>query len=193
MPSHDSKLVVLRPRRSQGDVVPSGPLTVDATLVLHLDGLFATARLLTGEVAAAEDLVQETALAAFRSWGELRNPSAVKTWLLRILHNTHVSARRHSSRRPPFVDLNIEELLTHPLLQAEPDLPDNSLSGEVALALESLPLEYREAVWLIDVEEQTIAEAAQVLDVPVGTAASRVHRARRLLRERLSEQIERRK
>jgi hypothetical protein len=80
-------------------------------------------------------------LTAFRSWGELRNPSAVKSWLLRILHNNFVSAsRRRSSRRPAFVDLNIEELLTHPLLQ------------------------YREALWLIDVEELTIAEAAEVVD-----------------------------
>ena len=186
MPPADPKLVLLRPRDASAEPAPHGPLTVDDALAQHLDSLFATARLLTGETAAAEDLVQETAIAAFRFWGDLREPAAVKGWMLRILHNAFVSSRRHAGRRPPFVDLDIDELLTHPLLRTEPPLPGGRLSDDMAEALEALPVEFREAVWLIDVEELTVAEAAQVLDVPVGTAASRVHRGRRQLRERLA-------
>lgn len=186
MSASDPKIVPLRPRGAHAPEAPNGAFMLDDALARHLDSLFATARLLTGENAAAEDLVQETALAAFRFWGDLREPGAVKGWLLRILHNTFVSSHRHRGRRPPFVDLDIDEILSHPLLRTEPPVAGGPLSDDVAAALEALPVEFREAVWLIDVEELTVAEAARVLDIPVGTAASRVHRARRQLRERLS-------
>lgn len=97
--------------------------------------------------------MQEAAIAAFRRWGELRAHVAVKSWLLRILRWTYLNAARHASRRPPFVDTDIDELIGYPIL--------------------------------VDVEELTIAETAEVLELPVGTVASRVHRARRLLLEAL--------
>src|SRR5207244_1666310 len=105
---------------------------------------------------------------------------------LRILHNAFVSSRRHARRQPPFVDIAIDELLCHPLLQATPPAPTEVLSDELAAALDALPVEFRVTVWLIDVEELGVAEAAEVLGVPVGTAASRVYRARQLLRARLA-------
>lgn len=186
MSSGGPKLVVLRP----GPWLPERPapaLMFDQALADHLDSLYAVARLLTREHGLAEDLVQETALAAFRAWGELRKPAAVKSWFLRILRNTFLNTQRHADRRPPFADIDVDDLLTHPVLQVEPAGLEPVISDELAQALESLPVEFRETLWLIDVEELTVAETAEVLDVPVGTAASRAHRARRMLRERLSE------
>jgi RNA polymerase sigma-70 factor (ECF subfamily) len=163
-------------------------ITFDEALGAHLDSLYGAARVLTGDAAQAEDLVQETALAAYRGWASLRAPGAVKRWLLTILRRTFLNAVRHRDRRPPFLDVDITALLEHPVLGTETrvQLRDDLLSDDVATALDALPLEFREAVWLVDVEELTMPEVAEVLDVPVGTVASRVHRARRLLRERLS-------
>ena len=186
----------MHPRRRAGaDSTPAGEapakvelLTIDEAIGRNLDALYATARMLTGTPAAAEDLVQETALAAFRAWGSLRQPGAVKTWLFRILYRAHLNHRRREKRRPALADLDIDELLDHPILGWEPELPlpEADLSEEIAEALAALPDGFRETVWLIDVEELTIAEAAEVMDVPPGTVASRVYRARRMLRETLS-------
>lgn len=85
------------------------------------------------------------------------------------------------------MDLDVEELVTHPLvgIEFEPGSMGALFSDELTSALEGLSPGFREAVWLVDVEELKLAEAAEVLELPVGTVASRVHRARRLLRERL--------
>lgn len=187
MSSSGPKLYVIRPDQAPSPERPLAALTIDEALAEHLDALYASARVLTGDHGAAEDLVQETAIAAFRAWGELRTPAGVKGWFLRILRNTFLNAQRHAGRRPPFADIDIEDLLTHPVLQVEPAGLEGAMSDELVRALESLPIEFREVLWLLDVEGLTVAEAGDMLDVPVGTAASRAHRARRLLRERLSE------
>lgn len=195
MSARGPKVVPLHPRRRAGGDSTAGEdpakaelLTIDEAIGRNLDSLYAIARMLTGTRAAAEDLVQETALAAFRAWGSLRQPGAVKTWLFRILYRAHLNHRRREKRRPALVDLDIDELLDHPILGREPELPglEAELSEDVAEALAALPDGFRETVWMIDVEELTIAETAEVLDVPPGTIASRVYRARRMLRETLA-------
>ncbi|MBI4589088.1 MAG: sigma-70 family RNA polymerase sigma factor [Candidatus Rokubacteria bacterium] len=182
------KLVLLRERKPNPTDGADRALGLEEALGLHLESLYRTARVLTGSDPAAEDLVQEAALRACRGWDGLRSIPAVKTWLLRILHRTFLNLRRHDSRRPPIVDLDIDELLSHPLLSQgdwrEP--ADGALGEDVAAALAALPAGFREAVWLVDVEELKLAEAAEVLELPLGTVASRVHRARRLLRESLA-------
>ncbi len=163
-------------------------MTIDDALGEHVDRLYATARVLAGNAAHAEDLVQETAIAAFQAWGQLRSHEAVRPWLLRILMRTLLNSRRYDSRRPPIVDIDIDDLIGSPLLSVEPErsLGFSDLSDDVAAAFDELPVGFREVVWLIDAEELTLGETAEALDLPVGTVASRVHRARRLLRERLS-------
>jgi RNA polymerase sigma factor (sigma-70 family) len=192
MSTHRPKIVVLRPAPGQspsdaGSHGDAGVPTLDEVIGRHLDALYANARLLTGNAAAADDLVQETALQAHRSWGGLRRPAAVNAWLFRILYRAHLGDRRRARRQPPLVDLDIDELLEHPILGHEPELPHpgGNLSEEVALGLASLPPGFREALWLVDVEELTIAQTAEVMDVPPGTVASRLYRARRMLREAL--------
>jgi RNA polymerase sigma-70 factor (ECF subfamily) len=191
VPGHDPKIIRLRAGAPlPADSSPDTGLTLDEALGRHLGCLYGAARLLTGDPAAAEDLVQEAAIAAFRGWGELRAHAAVKSWLLRILHRTFLNTLRHAGRRPPFVDIDIDELIGHPILGGEPVAPvpasELVLSEEVERALAALPHGFREVVWLVDVEELTIAETADVLELPAGTVASRVHRARRLLREALT-------
>lgn len=184
------KLVLLREGTESRDRAAEPPhaLGLREALGLHLDALYRTARVLAASDAAAEDLVQETALRASRAWDGLRHPRAVKSWLLRILHRAFLNTRRDATRRPQLVDLDLDALLSDPLLESPaPALDEGSLSDEVALALDALPSGFREAVWLVDVEELKMAEAAEVLDLPLGTVASRVHRARRLLREMLAD------
>lgn len=169
----------------------SAPETIDEAIELHLDAMYGTARLLTGgDHAAAEDLVQESALSAVRAWGALRAPEAARAWLLRILYRSFLSTRRRRQRRPAIVDVDLEELLEHSGADdfGADDLPAVALSEEMTAALESLPVGYREVVWLVDVEALTLAETAEVLGIPVGTAASRVHRARARLRAHLRKQ-----
>ncbi len=163
------------------------PRTVDDALGTHLDTLYATARFLCREVTAAEDLVQDTALAAFRAWGELRDPAAARGWLLKILRRLFLNARRYDSHRPPIHDIELDVLLDQPILaETEARIPDPLERDEVSAALSALPPGFGEVAWLCDALELTIAEAADVLDVPAGTVASRLHRARRMLRERLA-------
>jgi RNA polymerase sigma-70 factor (ECF subfamily) len=182
MAARSRKIVILAERRRNASEPPSGPLEGISS---HLDSLYRTARLLTESEAAAEDLVQETAIRAWRGWTSLRSFASLKPWLLQILHRIFLNTVRAEERRPPFLDVEIDELLSHPLLSVENEesSQDNSLSEDIGAALESLSATFREALWLVEVEELKLSEVAEITGVPVGTVASRVHRARRLLRE----------
>jgi RNA polymerase sigma-70 factor, ECF subfamily len=184
MAARSPKIVILAERRRDVSETRLHPLE---GLSLHLDSLYRTARLLTRDEAAAEDLVQETAIRAWRRWTSLRSFTSLKPWLLQILHRTFLNTVRAEERRPPFLDIQIDELLSHPVLSIENDgtAPGAPFSEDIFAALESLPSTFREALWLVDVEELKLSEVAEVTAVPVGTVASRVHRARRLLRELL--------
>ncbi len=184
MAARSPKIVILAEHRRNASEPPSGPLE---GVSLHLDSLYRTARLLTRNEDAAEDLVQETAIRAWRGWTSLRSFTSLKPWLLQILHRTFLNTVRAEERRPPFLDIQIDELLSHPVLSIENDetAPGAPFSDDIFVALESLPSTFREALWLVDVEELKLSEVAEVMGVPVGTVASRVHRARRLLRELL--------
>ncbi|MBI3184163.1 MAG: RNA polymerase sigma factor [Myxococcales bacterium] len=182
------KLVLLRsPGRPGAGPGGGGLMGLEEALGAHLDALFRTARLLTGDEAAAEDLVQEAGLRACRGWDGLRSIPSVKAWLMQILHRTFLNSRRSEGRGPKLVDLDLDDLLSQPVV--EPDLEKGldaaAIAEEVARALDELPAGFREALWLVDVEELTLAEAAEVLELPLGTVASRAHRARRLLRDQL--------
>jgi RNA polymerase sigma-70 factor (ECF subfamily) len=181
----DAKIIPIRAARRSP--TSDAPRTVDEALGMHLDALYATARFLCRELAAADDLVQDTALAAFRAWGELRDPAAARSWLLKILHRRFLNVRRSDAHRPPTHDIELDALIED-AISAEGDvgMPDPLARHHILDALCALPVAFGEVAWLVDAIEMTIAEAADVLAVPVGTAASRLHRARRLLRERLA-------
>ncbi len=151
--------------------------------------LYAVAVRLTRNPAAAEDLVQDTYLKAFRFAGRFQPGTNLKAWLFSILYNTFRNDQRGARRNPVDVDSAVVERAGHSFAGTE--APDTSLlrrSMDPALrdALAVLPDIFRQAVWLRDVEELSYAEIADVLAVPVGTVMSRISRGRRQLFEHLS-------
>lgn len=192
-PRQNEKTVVAFPRRNDpaAETDDSGPRTFEEALAAELDSLYSAAVRLARDPASAEDLVQEVALKAYRSFHDLRSHDRFRPWLFTILHNTAKNWNRDASRRTPYVDVELDALLEDPLL-AEPlsQSPEEilireSLSEDLEAGLNSLPDPFLQVLWLVDAEEFTISEAAGILSIPAGTAASRLHRARRALRDHL--------
>lgn len=171
----------------------SAPRAFEEVLTEHLDGLFRTAlRLCQGHDAEAEDLLQDTALRAFNSYGQLREPSAARSWLFTILSRTHLNRVRSRRRRAEVVSADLDEPAFEAALADWTPVPspaDNvetwQLGEQLAQALNELPPELRAIVVLVDVEGFTQREVAGMLGIPEGTVASRLFRARRHLRTAL--------
>lgn len=151
----------------------------------EIEVLLRVARSLTRHAAEAEDLVQDTLVRAFRSIGTFdgRYPRA---WLLTILRNTHINRNRRT--RPELLrdpDVAFDRLAT----LASEDQADASINDELDIeivrALGQLDDRFRRVIELVDIDGLSYAEAAEVLDVPVGTVMSRLHRARTRIRDRL--------
>jgi len=128
----------------------------------------------------AEDLVQETYLRAYRSFDRYTPGTNIRAWLYTILHRVRTDAVRRLARRPEAVEL-LEDTLAAP--PAQDDL--GSEREDVAPALARLPESFRVAVLLRDIDEFSYEEIAQILEVPIGTVMSRIHRGRALLRQAL--------
>lgn len=191
-PDRNPKKIVSFPARGEPapDAGRSGPLTFEEALAAELDSLHATALHLMRDEALAEDLVQETALRAFRSFRDLRSHDRFRAWLFTILHNAAKNLVRDAARQVPIVDIDLDTLLEDPLLAESEPTPEQVLLREclpqlIEDALNALPGPMLQVFWLVDAEEFTIAETAGILGVPAGTVASRLHRARRAVRESL--------
>jgi RNA polymerase sigma-70 factor (ECF subfamily) len=159
------------------------------------DQVYRVARRLVGSREEAEDLVQETYARAFRSWRSFTPGTNMRAWLLRILTNLNVDRGRRIQRTPQ----------TQPLEEGDYYLANKvaSAAGEEALeqeqvvermsqdsivnALAEIQPQFREVVVLVDIGDFTYADAAQILDVPIGTVMSRLHRGRRALKQKLAE------
>ena len=159
----------------------------------HLDALFRTAlRLCRGHDADAEDLLQDSALRAFTSFDQLRDPAAARAWLFTILTRTHLNRVRSAGRRAEAASADLDDGAFElalaewtPMRSPADEVERRQLGEQLSHALDQLPVELRGAVWLVDVEGFTQREAAAICDVPEGTIASRVFRARRQLRTAL--------
>jgi RNA polymerase sigma-70 factor (ECF subfamily) len=152
----------------------------EAEALPHLRSLYGTAFRMTRNAHDAEDLVQETFLRAYRAFDGFTPGSNIRAWLYTILHRVRTDAFRRSRRSPRTVELADEGPAVPP--------PQDALAqgGEdLARALESLPDVFRDAVVLRDVEDFSYQEIARILDVPMGTVMSRIHRGRALLRQAL--------
>ena len=160
-----------------------------------LDALYRTGLRMTRSEAEAEDLVQETYIKAFRHRDQFTPGTNLKAWLFRILTNTFINQYRRKAARPETTELDdVDESILYRHMRdvspgsASPDpeaeLIDNTLSSEVTEALESLPEKFRTTV-LLDVEGFSYKEIAQMLDIPIGTVMSRLHRGRKFLQKRL--------
>jgi RNA polymerase sigma-70 factor (ECF subfamily) len=158
----------------------------------HLPAVLRLAHILTGNDADAEDLAQETLMKAFRSIDTLRDEAGTKSWLMRILRNTRVDRFRSEASRPTAV--NLEDLAAEtaaPEFVADSDgnhadvqgILDSFSDAQVIECLGQLPEEIRWTLLLVDVEQLGQVEAAEILQVPVGTVKSRVHRGRAMLRQ----------
>lgn len=152
----------------------------------HMDAAYNLARWLAGNGHDAEDIAQEAMLRAFRFFETFRGGDA-RAWLLRIVRNTHVSHRRSAAVRQQPAPFD-EDAHSLPLEESPGPSGDDPLaivgrSQEVMLldrALESLPVEFREALVLREIEDLSYADIALVLGIPVGTVMSRISRARKL-------------
>jgi RNA polymerase sigma-70 factor (ECF subfamily) len=161
-----------------------------------MDGLFAAAMRMTRNRADAEDLVQETYLKAYRAYDRFEEGTNLKAWLYRILTNTFINTYRQKQRRPDESDLaDVEDLYLYKRLgglegarigrSAEDELLDTFTEAEVKDALEALPEQFRIAVLLADVEGFAYKEIADILEIPIGTVMSRLHRGRKGLQKLL--------
>jgi RNA polymerase sigma-70 factor (ECF subfamily) len=164
----------------------------------YMQPLYTAALRMTRNAADAEDLVQETYLRAYRAFGSFQEGTNLRAWLYRILTNTFINSYRSKKRRPEVTDVeDIEDLYLYKRLgaststdqgrSAEEELFEHITDTEVKEAIEALPEQFRMAVLLADVEGFSYKEIADMLDVPIGTVMSRIHRGRRALQKALLE------
>lgn len=183
-----SAAMALLPFRTRTTTAAAADSLADEALT-HTDALYRSAVRLTRNPAEAEDLVQDTFLKAFRSADRFEPGTNLRAWLFTILMNTLRNRRRDRARDVVEVDSDIVEgAQARPEASATPEqqLLRETLDADLQAALDALPDQFREAVWLRDVDEFTYAEIAQMLGVPAGTVMSRISRGRRLLYERLT-------
>jgi len=162
-----------------------------------MDQLYAAAMRMTRNPADAGDLVQETYAKAFGAFAGFEQGTNLKAWLYRILTNTYINTYRKNQRSPyqgtldelEDWQLGSAESLTQgrTTRSAEAEAIDHLPDSDVKEALQSIPEDFRLAVYLADVEGFAYQEIADIMKTPVGTVMSRLHRGRRLLRERLAE------
>jgi RNA polymerase sigma-70 factor (ECF subfamily) len=162
----------------------------------HMPGLYSAALRMTRNAADAEDLVQETYLKAYRSFGSFEEGTNLRAWLYRILTNTYINSYRAAQRRPEVTDVeDVEDLYLYKRLagsgasdqgrSAEDVFLDSFTDDDVKAALEALPDTFRMAVLLADVEGFSYKEISEITEVPIGTVMSRIHRGRRALQKAL--------
>lgn len=162
----------------------------------HLDALYGGALRMTRSPEDAEDLVQETYMKAFRAQERYTPGTNLRAWLYRIMTNTYISEYRKQQRRPrqawndEIEDWQLAEAESHTsrgLRSAETEALEKLPGGAVSEALSQLREEYRMVVYLADVEGFAYKEIAEIMDTPIGTVMSRLHRARAQLRELLAD------
>ena len=162
----------------------------DASIRPHVPELYGTAVRLTRSRTEADDLLQDTLARAWVFWHRFQKGTNARAWMHRILMNTFITGYRRRRREREIMERVAFEAHTQPshevTLPLEPAASaKDALGDEVRAALETIRPEFRSAVELVDVEERSYQEAAELLGCPIGTIMSRLHRGRRALREQL--------
>ncbi len=157
-----------------------------------VDRMYAAALRYTRDPNDAEDLVQETMVKAYRSFHQYQPDTNLKAWLYRVLHTTYISMYRKAQRRPQEAlqeeidDFSFYDELARVGGSAEREVLESLTADEVKRALADLPETFRLAVYLADVEGFAYKEIAEIMDTPVGTVMSRLHRGRKALQKALA-------
>lgn len=164
-----------------------------ALVAPHMPRLFRLGMRLTRQPSESSDLVQEALCRAWANWSRFEQGGNVGAYLARIVVNTFISRHRHArvvnaaAARCDLVDHLFDRGRMQEAHAPERAWTSSLLSDEIHEALDALPEHYREVVELVDLQGSAYKEAAQALDIPLGTVMSRLHRARRLMRDRLSQ------
>src|ERR1043166_6904233 len=159
------------------------------------DQVYRVARRLVGSREEAEDLVQDTYARAFRSWRQYTPGTNLRAWLLRILTNLNIDRGRAKQRTPDSQPLEEGDYFLYNRL--EQTMPDGQADEERVLerlsqndvvgALADVPHDFRDVIVLVDIGDFSYADAAQILDIPIGTVMSKLHRGRRILKQQMAE------
>jgi RNA polymerase sigma-70 factor (ECF subfamily) len=177
-------------------VMTTEQLTFETEALSYMDQLYAAALRMTRNAADAEDLVQETYAKAFAAQDKFRMGTNLKAWLYRIQTNAFINTYRKKQREPKRSDAEqvedwqlaaAAEHTSSGLASAEDAALDALGDEDIKRALSELSEDFRMAVYLSDVEGFAYKEIAEIMDTPVGTVMSRLHRGRKLLREKLKD------
>ena len=177
-----------------------GRVRFEEEALSYADQVYKVARHLAGSKEEAEELMQEAYARAFRSWRSYTPGTNMRAWLLRILTNINIDRGRRKQRRPAERSLEEGDYSLYDRLDAAAGGDDSSDDEERLLnrlsqsgivdALTALPHDFRDVLVLVDLGEFSYQETAQILSVPIGTVMSRLHRARRLLKQSLASSLE---
>ncbi|TML91305.1 MAG: sigma-70 family RNA polymerase sigma factor [Actinobacteria bacterium] len=159
------------------------------------DQVYRVARHLAGSREEAEELVQETYARAFRSWRSFTPGTNLRAWLLRILTNLNIDRGRRKQRTPDTQPLEEGDYFLYNRLEeatadgnVEEDRVVERLSQDgIVEALSAVPHDFRDVIVLVDIGDFSYQDAANILDIPIGTVMSRLHRGRRILKRELAE------
>ena len=159
------------------------------------DQVYRVARHLVGNREEAEDLVQETYARAFRSWRSFTPGTNLRAWLLRILTNLNIDRGRRRQRAPETQPLEEGDYFLYNRLEEssldgsndEERVVERLSQDDVVGALSAVPHDFRDVIVLVDIGDFSYADAAQILDIPIGTVMSRLHRGRRILKREMAE------
>jgi RNA polymerase sigma-70 factor, ECF subfamily len=157
------------------------------------DQVYRVARGLVSSKEEAEDLVQDTYARAFRSWRSFTPGTNLRAWLLRILTNLNIDRGRRVQRSPDMQSLEERDYYLYDRLEAtsgekdEERVIERLSQDDIVDALAEVPHDFRDVVVLVDIGDFSYADAAQILDIPVGTVMSRLHRGRRILKKELAD------
>lgn len=168
-------------------------------IIPHLDALYNFGLRLTYDPNDAEDLVQDTIVKAYRFFSSYEKGTNAKAWLFRILKNSYINNYRKKSKKPSQVDYDEVSSFYETIRDERTDTSDledtmyrELIDDDITKALDDIPEDFRTVVLLCDVEDFTYEEIANMLDVPIGTIRSRLHRGRNLLKAQLMEYAENR-
>ncbi len=163
-------------------------------IIPHLDSIYNFALRLTADPNDAEDLVQDTIVKAYRFFHSYEKGTNAKAWLFRILKNSYINNYRKKSKQPHQVDYSEVETYYESIRSEQSDTTDletrmyrDMMDDTLSSALKRIPEDFRTVVMLCDVEGFSYEEIANMLDVPIGTIRSRLHRGRNLLKAQLTE------